>query len=231
MNKVHSLIIDYPIDYNIYPLSKNEKMFKVELNKNDYLIIPRFWFHWVFTDPNTISINYEITYIDFTSQKNQFCDSFEFNNPYKGYQDIVDIKYDDFITSSLNQDYTAIISENEDCSPVIKNNFSKYYHYNTLSNIISNNPNNHVYIGRNAIYKENILFPLSDINNIMNNNEYNEIYYKSAVWFTLDKTINSGLHNDSTHNIIYLLDGKKTIYLFHPDSKENLYIRTMPSIK
>ena len=38
INDSHSLIIDYPIDYNIFPLAKNEKMYKIELNRILYII-------------------------------------------------------------------------------------------------------------------------------------------------------------------------------------------------
>ena len=231
INDSHSLIIDYPIDYNLFPQANNTKIYKVELNKNEYIIIPKFWFHWVYTDPKTISISYEIPTVDFIShQNNHFNDSINSSSPYKGIHNIADIKYDDFINSSLNENYKAIISETSDCSPVIKNRSSKYYYNNTLSNIISRNNNNYVYIGHNSIHQTNMLYSFSDIKTIINRKYYNHIYYKSTVWFTLDKIINSGLHLDSTNNIIYVLDGKKTIYLIHPNSVNNLYIRNMQAI-
>ena len=226
INDSHSLIIDYPIDYNIFPLAKNEKMYKIELNKNEYLTIPRLWFHWVFTEPNTVSINYEIPYIKFTSEENRFFRSFKYNNPFKSYNPNIDIKYNDFIQSSLDNNFRAIISETNDCSPVIKNSSIKYFYNNSLSNIITKN-SDYIYIGKNTINQNNILFPLSHIDTIIKKEEYDNIYYNSSVWFTLDKMINSGLHHDNTYNIIHVLDGKKTIYLFHPESERNLYIRDM----
>ena len=232
INNAHSLIIDYPIDYNTYPLASNCKIYTVVLNKNEYLTIPKFWFHWVYTDPHTVSVSYDIPYVNFIIQPdNHFYDSFNFSRPYKSTCNITDIKYNDFINSSLNEEYRAIVSENSDCSPVIKNKLTKYYYNNTLSNIISKNSNNHIYIGHNTIFKTNILYPLKDINTIIPKKYYNDLYYKTTVWFTLDKTINSGLHHDTTNNIIYVLDGKKTIYLLSPDSKSNLYIREMQRIE
>jgi len=231
INNSHSLIIDYPINYNIFPLAIHSKIYKVELNKNEYLTIPKYWFHWVYTDPYTVALSYEIPYVNFILHPdNYFYDSFKTSYPYKGIHNITDIKYNDFINSSLNEKYKAIISETSDCSPVIKNNSSKYYYNNTLSNIISKNNSDYIYIGHNTIHSTNMLYSLNVIRTIINRKFYNDIYYKSSVWFTLDKTINSGLHHDATNNIIYVLDGKKTIYLFHPDSIDNIYIREFQAI-
>lgn len=224
MNNAHSIIIDYPIDYIKYPLAKTEKIYKVELNKNEYLIIPKYWFHWVYTDPSTISVNYEIGFVNFKDYDNHFYNSINISNPYKGYNNNFDIKYTDFINSSLDHNFRSIISQTNDCSPVIKNNLKKYYYNDILSNIIEKNKENHVYIGHNNIHKNSVLSPISHIKSIIDRTFYYDIYFKSTVWLTLDKMINSGLHHDDTNNIIYVLDGKKTIYLFHPNSKSNLYI-------
>lgn len=224
MNNAHSIIIDYPIDYNKFPLAKSEKIYKVELNKNEYLIIPKFWFHWVYTEPSTISINYEIAFVNFKEYDNNFYNSIYSSNPCKGVNYNFDIKYDDFINSSLNNEFRSIISDTSDCSPVIKNKNKKYYYNNTLSNIIEKNKENYVYIGHNNIYKNSLLSPLLHINSLIDKQLYLNIYFKSTVWFTLNKIINSGLHHDDTNNIIYVLDGKKTIYLLHPNSKPNIYI-------
>ena len=189
INNSHSLIIDYPIDYNIFPLANNCEIYKVVLNKNEYLTIPKFWFHWVYTDPFSVSISYDIPHVNFIlEENNHFYNSFKFSNPYKGTHHFIDIKYNDFINTSLNDEYQAIVSETSDCSPVIKNNLSKFFYNDTLSNIISKYSKDYIYIGHNTIYETNILYSLKHINTLINKNCYNEIYYKSTVWFTLDKT-------------------------------------------
>jgi hypothetical protein len=224
MNNAHSIIIDYPIDYIKFPLAKSENIYKVELNKNEFLIIPKFWFHWVYTEPSTLSVNYEIAFVNFKEYNNLFYTSIYYNKPLKGVNINFDIKYDKFIDSSLNYNFRSIISDTSDCSPVIKNNIKKYYHNNSLKNIIEKNKDKYVYIGHNNIHENSLLNPISHINSLIDKQLYFNIYFKSTVWFTLDKIVNSGLHHDDTNNIIYVLDGKKTIYLLHPNSKPNIYI-------
>lgn len=224
MNDSHSLIIDYPINYELFPLASDEKIYTVELNKNEYLLIPRFWFHWVYTEPNTIAVSYNIPYINCSlPDENQFYKSFKFSSPYKGISNNNIINYNDFINSSLEHKYKAIISETNDCSPVIKNKLKKYFYNNTLADIISKKKEDYVYIGNNNIYEDSLLNQFSHITTIIDRKYYHGIYFKSSCWFTLDKVINSGLHHDDTDNIIYVLDGKKTIYLLPPDSKKNIY--------
>jgi len=226
INICHSIIIDYPINYNNFPLAKNEEIFKVELNKNDFLTIPEGWFHWVYTDPNTVSISYQIPYIDFKDFDNPFYNSFKFSNPYKGTK-IIDINYNDFINSTQNDYYFSVISETNDCSPVVKNDKLKFVYENTLSNIIENYKNNYMYIGNNKLKTESIVFKYKKINTLIDEKFYNNVMYKTSVWFSFDKTINSGLHFDDTNNIIFVLDGRKTVYLLNPKSKPNLYVKDM----
>jgi hypothetical protein len=232
MNDSHSLIIDYPIDYERFPLAKNAKIYKVELNKNEYITIPKSWFHWVFSEPNTLAISYEISYIHLATTSNVFYHSFKFNKPYKNTGNINNITYDNFINSSLDFNYEAIFSQTNDCSPVIKNDLTKYCYTSTLSNIISknNSTNYYTYISYNTINEKNILYKLSNITTIIDKSNINDIIYKSNVWFTLDKTVNSGLHHDPYNNVIYVVDGKKTIYLFEPNAKSNLYIQDFSAI-
>lgn len=224
MNDTHSLIINYPINYEIFPLANDEKIYTIELNKNEYLIIPRFWSHWVYTEPNTVSVSYNIPYINCCLlEENNFYKSFKYSSPFKGISNKSNINYNDFITSSSEQKYNAIISEASDCSPVIKNKLKKFFYENTLGDIISKTKKDYVYVNNNIIYEENLLNQFSHITTIIDRQYYHGIYFKSNCSFTLDKVINSGLNRDDTDNIIYVLDGKKTIYLFHPKSENNLY--------
>ncbi len=52
----------------------------------------------------------------------------------------------------------------------------------------------------------------------------NDIDYNSYVWFTLSNEVDSGLHYDSTYNIIYVIEGQKKIRLFSPDCIDKMYI-------
>ena len=96
---------------------------------------------------------------------------------------------------------------------------------------ITSNNNYYTYIGNQKIDKNNIMNKYSNINNIINSNFYSDISYESNVWFTLNNRVNTGLHCDTTPNLIYMLGGKKTIYLFAPNYYQYLYINEYPLIK
>lgn len=231
MNNCHSIINNYPIDYNKFPLAINSQMYKSEILPGQYICIPNYWYHWIISEPNTLSVNYQIEHINFTNKENIFYNSFVKSSPFVGTSNLINITYDQFISNSLKFQYNALFSENKDCSPVIKNNLFKCFYQDTLENIINKSIkyNYYTYIGNNNIDNYNILSKYKNINYILGKN-YNKIVYDSSVWFNLNKQIDSGLHNDPTYNIIYLISGKKTIYLFNPDSKKNLYINVYPLI-
>lgn len=230
MNNSHSVINDYPIDYNIFPLVQKSYMYKIEISNNQYISIPKYWFHWIITEPNTLSVNYKIDYMNFSDTDNDFYKSFTQSKPFIKKIIKNDITWNEFITNTLDFKYKSIISETKDCSPVKKNNTFKYFYENSLKNIIKSSKKYYTYIGNNEIDDKNILFSYKNIDYLINPNYYNKITYDTGVWFSLDKQIDSGLHNDPTFNIIYVLDGKKTIYLYGPDCKENLYIELFPLI-
>jgi hypothetical protein len=231
-NDSHSLIIDFPIDLNKFPLVKNCKFHKIELNPGEYIVIPKLWFHWVFTEKNTIAVNYEIIDIQFNDINNDFYNSFNKSIPFTKLVEKININYHDFIKKSGNFTYNAIISKTNDCSPVIKNNLIKYFYNNTLTklNSLANLNKYYIYIGSNNIESNNILNEYNNIDFILNKNIYKSLQYKTNVWFTLNNSIQSGLHHDPFDNIIYVIDGKKTIYLFSPENKSNLYITYFPLI-
>lgn len=228
INDSHSSISNFPIDFDIFPRARNCKIYKVELQKNQYIFIPKNWFHWVFTEPNTLSIHYDIHKINFVNGNNDFFHNLKKNTPfYKTFNMNKTITHKEFINKSINHYYRAIFSETDDCIPVQKNNGStKFFHNNTLKNIIdiTIKKNYHTYIGNQKIDSDNVISYFDNINNFIDPTLYFDISYKSSVWFSLDKSVNSGLHCDNTSNIIHVIDGKKTIYLFTPDSYDNLYI-------
>lgn len=224
MNDSHSKISEFPINYEQFPLAKNCVMHKVELYSGQYITIPSLWFHWVITEPNTLAISYRISLISFDNDDDIYT-SFSQSIPLVKTTKNNNISYYNFITKSLKNNYEAIFSLTNDCSPVNKNNSIKFFYNSTLENIISitKHKKYYSYIGNHYIYDNDILFNYKNINNVINLN-YSKIDYKTTSWFTLDKQVDSGLHHDPTHNILYIVSGKKTIYLFHPKYKENLYI-------
>jgi hypothetical protein len=225
----HSTITTYPIDYNTYPLASKAKFYKVELNENQFVFIPSQWFHWVYTEPYTISLSYGIRKIN-NDSKHIFQEKLKEGKPYKGKGYDISINYDSFIKKYNDSNFTSIISDTFDTVPVIKNNDNRFKITDKLSNIINNYSDKYIYIGMKEMYND-IFNEFNDINNFINT-DYSIIKTDTSpyLWLSFDKKINSGLHYDDTPSILYVLKGKKTVYITNPEQKENLYLKTFPSL-
>jgi len=244
----HSEIIDYPIDINRFPLAQKCKFIKAVINENQYLYIPNRWFHLVLTDPNTVAISFDILEID-GNKENYFYNYYKNRIPFKKNGNKYKFDYNGFINSSLNSEFTVLHSNSHDCSPVIKNDDQqKYFKNNKLQNVLENRNNNeYLYVGSNDIPRHNNYKEITDyinfdeetrnkyVDNLFEYNfDYNfkdyddNVYLKCdrSFWMTLDKGINSGLHYDDYGKFLYVLHGKKTVYLAPYTSKDNLYITT-----
>ncbi len=246
----HSSIINYPIDYNIFPLAKKSKIIKVELNENQYIHIPAYWSHWVYTEPRTIALSFDIKDIlgahDF---KSEIQHKIMQRIPYKKNGKKNKFNYDSFINNSLKYMFNAILSDTNDVSPVFKNEKQKkFFKRDNLSNLINRSltDNYNVYIGQYDIPTENnfkeitdfinfdketknkyesILFDFYFVNEFLDNDPNFRLILEPKIWLTLDKSVNSGLHNDDQSKFLYVLSGKKTVYLASPSENENLYYK------
>jgi hypothetical protein len=228
----HSIIVDYPINYNIYPLANDINIIKIVLEKDEFVIMPPRWFHWVYTEPETIAISYEVIDCKIKDKNNIFYQTLLKNIPSKYRNKRTNISYNNFINNSLNETYRVMISETSDCSPVIKNSTKKQFIKDILLNVINNIniKKNYAYIGSQRIPKNNILNNYDNIKNLINFDDNIMFKYNSTLWFTLDKIINSGLHFDTSSKILYVLTGKKTVYLIHPKEQKNLYVKIMKAL-
>jgi hypothetical protein len=246
----HSEIINYPINYNKFPLATKCKFIKIELHENEYLYIPTFWNHWVFSEPNTVAISFDIENIEGSYD----CNSEKQNNiikkiPYVGYGNKFKFNYDNFINNSLNNYFNVLYSDTSDLSPIFKNKNQKKIFKNQKLNTIINTAikyNHYTYIGQSDIpfnnnYKE-ITSCIDFDDTTLNNYEKNlfEYNFKSTftdhnynfkltldpkIWISLDKHVNSGLHHDAQSKFLYVLSGKKTVYLASPFYNEFLYFK------
>ena len=224
-----SLIIDNPINYTDYSLSKYCKFIELELEKNDCLFIPKGWFHWITTEPRTLSVNYEIQHIE-SKYENTFYNNLKKKIPFAFKRDNINIKYDDIIDKLLKKDFSGcIISDSYiDHSPVVKpyQNFKKRFVHRKISDILYNKEfiNDYMYITHETttddIYNKYSIFP-NIKNDIIN---YNNILYTANLWINFDKKIQMGLHNDPQDSILSILDGKKKILLASPNEKSKLYL-------
>ena len=107
--------------------------------------------------------------------------------------------------------------------------------YDSLKNIFTNKykNNKNIYSTSTKIYnslinKEYInkdnngnILKIYNINNLL---EKCKIDYQIYSWFSLDNSISSSIHYDTTDNILLVLDGQKKVYLSPPQNIINMYI-------
>jgi len=217
----HSEILDYPINFNLYPKMKNINFIEIDLNKNEYLFIPSNWIHWVITEPETIAISFEIR--NMKDNNTILCNKFKDNDYYIGKGLDTEFNYKNFMLDNKNKTFKILFSEIDDCSPVIKNNNNKYFKETTLEKayLESNKKNYYTYVGANDADRNNLI---KSINNYINILEEDIFYYK-YLWLTLDKKIHSGMHFDSDNKILYVLEGRKKILLLPPSNLNNIYLK------
>jgi hypothetical protein len=224
-----SLIIDNPINYTNYSLSKYCKFIELELEKNDCLFIPKGWFHWITTEPKTLSVNYEINQIE-SKHENTFYNNLKKKIPFTFKRNNINIKYDDIIDKLLKNDFSGCIVSDSyiDHSPIVKpyQYFNKIFDNRKISDILYNKEfiNDYMYITHETtsddIYNKYSIFP-NIKNDIIN---CNNILYTANLWINFDKKIQMGIHYDQKDSILSILDGKKKILLASPNEKSKLYL-------
>jgi len=251
----HSSIIKYPINYDDYPLARDCKIIKVELKENQYLYIPPKWNHWVFTEPETIALSFDILniYSNENGNNNEIFKMVKEEKPFKKNGNKFKFNYNKFINNHLNSYFMVLYSKTFDCIPVYKNkideiNKNKIFAREKLNEILNNSMNNgyYAYIGQYEIpinnnFKEIVEFINFDdytinkykdklfdfnFNGMFFNYDNNLIAeLEPKIWITIDKGVDSGLHNDENAKFLYVLSGKKTVYLISPIYSHNLYFK------
>jgi hypothetical protein len=228
----HSIINDFIINYKEFPLSKKYKTLKIKLIAGQYLFIPSNWTHWVFTEPNSISISYSINKMDinYNDDENKLFNSIIQKKPFIGKCNKYQINYDDYLKDNKNKIFKYVKSDNKEVSPVDKQYVTqnKYFCNDKLDYIINNFKDKYKYISHDIDNnEESNKYDIPNFNNILNSIKFNT---EISIWINFDKKIDSGNHYDECDNIIYLLTGEKTIYLSPPGFNKYLYFSTMKLI-
>jgi hypothetical protein len=224
----HSSISSYPINYDTFPLARNCKFIEIYLNENEYIFIPAFWMHWVFTEPFNISINYSIHGIK-DDNKNLLINNIKKKKPFTNKIDKkINFCFNSFFKKILNNKFLIVFSSNSNITPVKKTDISEsFVKYISINESLSIEYKDYFkYIGQNN-YNEPYLNTLENFITDVNNN----INYIPGFWINLDKSINSGLHYDRYDNIIINFIGKKKILLAHPDYHKYMYFKDFPMIE
>ena len=129
MQENHSEIIDYPIDINKFPNAKNYKFIEIELKKNECLLIPSLWVHWVFTDPYSYALSFKLIncYKKGLNNDDDLYKHLKEYKPFKFNGKKYDFNMENFLRKTINTQFRVLFSETNDLSPVIKNNSIKYH--------------------------------------------------------------------------------------------------------
>lgn len=173
---------------------------KYILNIGDALIIPKGWWHWVFSEKNTFGINYwhnkNIEYLKEPKIVKRFVDNLDI---VKEVNNIENNKVQ-VLNGSNNKIYDYSISD-------MFNTNKKEIYFMTLPAFIRNPQNK-------KIFDKYINHPKFITENKLQTN-YN-------LWYSPNE-MDTGLHYDDNNGILCVLNGKKTVYLFPPSDTKYLY--------
>ena len=243
MNNLHSKIISYPIDLSLFPKAESVSFMEFELTENQYIYIPKLWYHWIYTDPNTISLHYNFSNnlsMNDCHQNNDLCDLFyqdlQSNLPFTGVSHTNHtINADIFYKENESIIVHGLYGETEDMSPVHKTgnpNDSKYFKIGPISDFVKDSITTqlYIYMGLNPLTMNYSIYDkFSSIKSIILS-DYDYNVNKPTLWMNLSKKVNSGLHYDNNSSLIYILSGKKKILLAKPNQSNQLYIQPFPAI-
>ena len=227
-----SIINGYPIDYDEYPLAKNVPFEEYILEEQDYLYIPDKWFHWVFTEPYTLSFSYVINKSKSVIVKDDISSFVLENIPFKGKGSGPLFDLEQFINDNNKLQVMCLSSITNDVSSVLKNGYddtSKYTEQGKLESFLKRS--NKGDPGHRYILHDNLkmlkIGAYQDIHNVIPTKS--TFSFINTLWFNLDKEIDSGLHYDENdERFLYVAKGKKRVLLAPPKYIDDLYVLTMP---
>lgn len=182
----------------LYPKYLFTHPVKYILNEGDGLYIPRNWWHWVFSEPNTFAVNYWSTN-NYMGNKPQFKQNII--KPFNLKQNIKLIK---------NMDLDVVDG-------------SKEQNINIDLNTLIETNNNDMLLTTAIVYANNEKFKheldlLIEKPQLILDSEING----SNFWYSSGKT-DTGLHYDEQNGLLCVLSGTKTIYLYSPSDAQYLY--------
>ena len=198
-------------NYLLYPSLLYTHPQRVILKENEALWIPKGWWHWI-ESFDTIGINFWLTNIK---------ENDKYEIPF-----IIKQKLSNKIVEEINifKDVSIWDSYNDkiENKDVNKKNLQKNEIIITLPGYVKQ-------FTRSKLNPELIkkVAPHIKIPELLEKIKDSEIDYN--LWIS-NKFHDTGLHYDDTPSILYVLKGKKTVYITNPEQKENLYLKTFPSL-
>ncbi len=184
----------------MYPLYIYTNPQKYTLNAGDALIIPKKWWHWVFSSDNTLAINY------WNNDNNDLFYSPKILKNFIEPFDIKSTKIDNFLFKFNILDGINDKLYNANIKDLINNNNNNQY----LLTLDAFTNNDHI----KSYLNDKIKHPKYIIDNNLNRN-YN-------FWYS-PKKMDTGLHYDDENGVLCVLSGQKYVILYPPSDSKYLY--------
>ena len=236
----HSRVDSFPVDSVQFPMAVDVPFIEIVLNAGEFLTIPRQWFHWIVTEPHTVSLSFIIHHMSGPTS-HPLLQSFITNQPLHQHpllnNTTIRPTHEEVSRRLLHETVQMTIGVGEDVSPPIKhvgqerkkcfyrapfqdslklvqeNDFTGYLTFTDLNSLSSSSCNEWI-----------------DINRFISSASNLQIGHETRLWMSLDKKVNSGLHRDPSGSVLYVLTGRKHVRLSHPMYASRLYITSFPSI-
>jgi hypothetical protein len=239
MNDSSSIIESYPPNINKFPKFYNCKEYTYILHPGDMLFIPKNWFHWVFSYPDTSSkLNTNIGLSFSTTQLTDFNTIEEKPHLIKlnNYQPL-NITYQTLLNIYKHDSKTHLVckSKTHTLIPIIKPGFHNKMKIHDITfnkfHTLANKHTYNLYMAQNCnIFDKSSELHIKPPEYIFKHLPTSK--FKCYLWLSSCKNnnsyIESGLHFDPYHNFMIQIQGTKIVRLYHPNDIHNLYIEPMP---
>jgi len=233
----HSRVDSFPVDPVQFPMAVDVPFLEIVLNAGEFLTIPREWFHWIVTEPHTVSLSFIIHHMS-GSMSHPLLQSFTNNKPL--HQPISDnpttLSYEE-VSRRLHQETVQMtISIGKDLSPPIKHlgHEGKKCFYRAPFQDSLKLIQDHDFTG--YLTFTDLYCLSSSYNDWTNINRFIPsasdlcIGHETRLWMSLDKKVDSGLHRDPSGSVLCVLTGRKHVRLSNPMYAHRLYITPFPSM-
>ena len=231
----HSKIQSYPPNPIEFPNFYNCKEEVYILEEGDVLYIPPRWYHWVFSYPSkTCRENIAISY---TTRGDKYIDGFyKFNSckPFKLCLDEDDYSFLDIslkdVVKKCKLDYyqDCYKSENSTIVPVQKKGDVVQRETLSVENILNLHRKNkyNIVIGQDDTLANKLGVDVPHFIKVAFGDDINKYMWVNLLK-SKDAYIETGLHCDTTHNLLIQVKGTKVVRLYNPESSKNLYLQPL----
>lgn len=221
----HSVIPSFPPNVNKFPNFYNAKEIVYVLKPGDALYIPKDWFHWVFSYPDSNSENIAFSYRVNNTKDTSIYNEFSLKKPYTFYIKTKQMSIKDFDQS--DETFNVFRSKSNVIVPVDKGDKNSKLSVDkmTITEMLNETRHN-VYLAQTTIQN---LQPPQFLSKGFSNATFT-CFNWLAKFAKKNNFIDSGLHYDNYHGILIQVSGTKVVRLYKPSDAKNMYLSPMNSL-